>query len=104
MAPQWPAQPSVGVLEVPGDWPAQLTEGLQEVMNAESLELQAIFKSDHMARSYCIMYLHASYAHGHVLKILWAYMVYWMGKLHAIANTDGPAVREKVPVFTPVAV
>lgn len=50
LGPQWPVQPSVGALAAPGEWVAELTQGLQEVMNAESLEMQAVFRSDHMAR------------------------------------------------------
>lgn len=44
-------QPTVSGLDVPAEWVAPLTEGLEEVMNAESLELQAVLRSDHLARS-----------------------------------------------------
>ena len=33
---------------MPAPWLAQLSENLEEVINAESLELQAIFNSDHL--------------------------------------------------------
>ena len=36
----------MGGLDVPAEWVAQLTQGLEEVMNAESLELQAVFRWD----------------------------------------------------------
>lgn len=39
---------SVTALAPPADWIAGLTDGLEEVMNSESLELQAIFNSDHL--------------------------------------------------------
>ena len=44
-------QPTVSGLGAPAEWVAQLTEGLEEVMNGESLELQAVLRSDHLARS-----------------------------------------------------
>ncbi len=40
--------PSVSRLEMPAPWLAELSADLEEVMNAESLELQAIFNSDHL--------------------------------------------------------
>ncbi len=40
--------PSVSRLEMPAPWLAELSADLGEVMNAESLELQAIFNSDHL--------------------------------------------------------
>lgn len=42
---------SVTALAAPAEWISPLTRDLEEVMNSESLELQAIFNSDHMARS-----------------------------------------------------
>lgn len=33
---------------MPAPWLAELSANLEEVMNAESLELQAIFNSDHL--------------------------------------------------------
>ncbi|CAL8464078.1 g3613 [Coccomyxa elongata] len=39
---------SVTVLAAPAEWISPLTCDLKEVMNSESLELQAIFNSDHM--------------------------------------------------------
>ena len=33
---------------MPAPWLAELSENLEKVMNAESLELQAIFNSDHL--------------------------------------------------------
>ena len=47
-SPQRHVQPTVSGLDVPTEWVAQLTHGLEEVMNVESLELQAVFRSDHM--------------------------------------------------------
>ena len=40
--------PSVSRLEMPAPWLAELSADLEEVMNAESLELQAIFNADHL--------------------------------------------------------
>ena len=36
---------------MPAPWLAQLSDNLEEVINAESLELQAIFNSDHLVCS-----------------------------------------------------
>lgn len=44
---------SVSRLEMPAPWLAELSANLEEVMNAESLELQAIFNSDHLVR-FCV--------------------------------------------------
>ena len=41
-------EPPVSRLEIPAPRRAGLSENLEEVMNAESLELQANFKSDHL--------------------------------------------------------
>lgn len=43
--------PSVSRLEVPAPWLTELSTKHKEVMNAESLELQAIFNSDHLVRA-----------------------------------------------------
>jgi hypothetical protein len=48
LVPRRESQPAVTSLHPRANWVAGLTNGLKEVMNAESLELQAIFKSDHM--------------------------------------------------------
>ena len=52
----WPREvaASVSRLEVPAPWLAELSADCEEVMNAESLELQAIFNSDHLV---CLLLL-----------------------------------------------
>ncbi len=48
---------SVTALAAPAEWISPLTCDLKEVMNSESLELQAIFNSDHMVRSsMCLLF------------------------------------------------
>ncbi|CAL5226862.1 g9733 [Coccomyxa viridis] len=53
--------PSVSRLEMPAPWLAELSADLGEVMNAESLELQAIFNSDHLKdqsdRDLCVVHV-----------------------------------------------
>ena len=51
--------PSVSRLEMPAPWLAELSADLEEVMNAESLELQAIFNSDHLVRFLTLLALPA---------------------------------------------
>lgn len=48
LLPRRDSQPSVTSLHPRAEWVAGLTSGLKEVMNSESLELQSLFKSDHM--------------------------------------------------------
>ena len=52
VSPNRHVQPAVSALDVPAEWVAQLTQGLEEVMNGESLELQAILRSDHLVSTW----------------------------------------------------
>ena len=47
--------PPASRLEMPAPWLADLSAALEEVMNAESLELQAIFNSDHLVCSLVLL-------------------------------------------------
>ena len=48
-------QPAVSRMGVPTPWLVEMAETLEEVMNAESLELQAIFNSDHLVSHCCML-------------------------------------------------
>ena len=54
MPPARHVHPAVSGMEMPAPWLSEMAETLEEVMNAESLELQAIFNSDHLV-SRCFM-------------------------------------------------
>ena len=48
MPPARHVHPAVSGMQMPAPWLTEMAETLEEVMNAESLELQAIFNSDHL--------------------------------------------------------
>ena len=54
MPPARHVHPAVSGTKMPAPWLTEMAETLEEVMNAESLELQAIFNSDHLV-SCCFM-------------------------------------------------
>lgn len=61
--PKRESQPSVTSLHPRAEWVSGFTSGLKEVVNSESLELQSLFKSDHMVGNFC--YLASAFAHLH---------------------------------------
>ncbi|CAK0786237.1 hypothetical protein CVIRNUC_009450 [Coccomyxa viridis] len=48
MPPARHVHPAISGMQMPAPWLTEMAETLEEVMNAESLELQAIFNSDHL--------------------------------------------------------
>lgn len=48
-------QPSITSISPSPRWISDLTRGLEEVMNSETLELQAIFNADHMVSIFLLV-------------------------------------------------